>query len=66
MVQDFCDEDETNHETNIINKENMNEFCNLIADQNPENPKHGKQNTTWCNFCSKKNMLWEGEDVSYT
>ena len=27
-VQSFCDEDSTNYETDEINKENMNEFCN--------------------------------------
>ena len=32
-VQHFVDEDETNYETDEINKENMNEFCIFIADQ---------------------------------
>ena len=32
-VKDFGDEDEMNYETNEINKENMNEFCNFIADK---------------------------------
>ena len=35
-----------NYETDKINVENMNEFCNLIADQKPENPNHEKQNTS--------------------
>ena len=39
-VQDFGDEDETNYETDEINKENMNEFCIFIADQKSENTKH--------------------------
>ena len=46
MVLDFCDEDETNYETNKINKENMNEICNFIAHQKPESTKQGKQNKT--------------------
>ena len=29
-----------------INKENMNGFCNLIANEETENRKQGKQNTT--------------------
>ena len=39
-VQHFVDEDETNYETDEINKENMNEFCSFIADQKSENTKH--------------------------
>ena len=39
-VQDFGDEDETNYETDEINKENMNEFCIFIAEQKSENTKH--------------------------
>ena len=39
-VQDFGDEDETNYETDEINKENMNEFCIFIADQKSKNTKH--------------------------
>ena len=39
-IQDFGDEDETNYETDEINKENMNEFCIFIADQISENTKH--------------------------
>ena len=38
-VQDFGDEDETNYETDEINKENMNEFWILIADQKSEKYK---------------------------
>ena len=30
-MQDFCDDYETDYETDKMNKENMNEFCNLIA-----------------------------------
>ena len=44
-VQDFRGKGEKNYETDKINKESMNEFRNLIADQNPKNTKHGKQNT---------------------
>ena len=32
-VENFGDEDETNYETDEINKENMNEFWIFIADQ---------------------------------
>ena len=32
-VKDFGNEDETNYETDEINKENMKEFCIFIADQ---------------------------------
>ena len=35
-VQDFVDEDETNYETDEINKENMNELSTFIADQKSE------------------------------
>ena len=35
-VQDFGDEDETNYETDEINKENMGEFWIFIADQKSE------------------------------
>ena len=38
-VQDFCDDGETNYETDEINKD-MNEFCILIVDQKSENTKH--------------------------
>ena len=44
MVQDFCDEDETNDKAD---KEYMNEFCNLIADQKLESPKHRILDTSW-------------------
>ena len=56
-VQDFGDEDETNYETDEINKENMNEFCIFIADQNSENTKHTTKydKQTFCNFFLKKN-----------
>ena len=39
-VQDFGDEDETNYETDEVNKENMNEFCSFIADQKSKNTIH--------------------------
>ena len=35
-VQDFGEEDETNYETNEINKENINEFWIFISDQKLE------------------------------
>ena len=35
-VQDLGDEDETNYETDEINKENVNEFWIFIADQKSE------------------------------
>ena len=56
-VQDFSDEDETNYETDEINKENMKEFCILIADQKSENAKHTTKydKQTLCKFCRKKN-----------
>ena len=40
VVQHFADEDETNYETDEINKENMNEFCIFITGQKSENTKH--------------------------
>ena len=43
---DFRDDDEVNYGTDEINKENMNEFGNLVADHKRENAKHGKQNST--------------------
>ena len=39
-VQHFVNEDETNYETDEINKENMNEFCIFIAVQKSKNTKH--------------------------
>ena len=38
-VQDLGGEDETNYETDEINKENINEFWTLIADQKSEKYK---------------------------
>ena len=32
-IQDFSDEDETNYETDEINKENISDFWIFIADQ---------------------------------
>ena len=56
-VQHFVDEDETNYETDEINKENMNEFCIFSADQKSENTKHTTKydKQTLCKFCRKKN-----------
>ena len=42
QVQDVGDEDETNYETDEINKENMNKFWIFIADQKSE--KYRKYN----------------------
>ena len=39
-VKDFGSEDETNYETDEINKENMKEFCIFIADQKSKNTKY--------------------------
>ena len=62
-VQHFVDKDETNYETDEINKENMNEFCIFIADQKSENTKHKtKYKQTLCKFCQKKN---ETRQVKY-
>ena len=56
-VKDFGNEDETNYETDEINKGNMKEFCIFISDQKSENAKHtikyDKQ--TLCKFCQEKN-----------
>ena len=38
-VKDFGNEDETNYETDEINKENLKEFCIFIADQKSEDTK---------------------------
>ena len=46
QVSDFSDEGKTNNETDKINKENKNEFCNLLLTKKTENIKHGKQNTS--------------------
>ena len=56
-VQDFGDEDETNYETDEINKENMKEFCIFIADQKSENTKYTTKydKQTLYMFCRKKN-----------
>ena len=40
IVKDFDNEDETNYETNEINKENMKEFCIFIANQKSKNTRH--------------------------
>ena len=56
-VQDFCDEDETNHETEEIYKENMKEFCIFIAHQKSKNTKHTTKydNQTLSKFSREKN-----------
>ena len=55
-VQDFCDEDKKNYETEEIEKGNKNKLSIFIADQNSENKKqrtkYGKQ--SWYNCCGKK------------
>ena len=54
-VKDFGDENETNYETDEINKENMKEFCIFIADQKSENTKHTtKYKQISCRFWSKE------------
>ena len=64
-VQHFVDEDETNYETDEINKENMNEFCIFIADQKSENTKYKTKydKQTLCKFYRKKNKKSEVKDV---
>ena len=60
-------EDETNYETDEINKENMNEFCSFIADQKSKNTihktKYDKQ--TLCKLFRKKNEKREVKDVLF-
>ena len=66
-AQNFGDEDETNYETDEINKENMNEFCIFIADQKSENTKHKtkyNKQTLW-KFCRKENEKREVKDVFF-
>ena len=66
-VQHFVDEDETNYETDEINKENMNEFCIFIADQKSENTKHKTKydKQTLRNFFLKNNEKREVKDVLF-
>ena len=66
-VQDFGDKDEKNCETGEINKENVNEFCNFIADQKSENTKHTTKydKQTLSKFCRKKNERREVKDVLF-
>ena len=66
-VQDFGVEDETNYETDNINKENMNEFYIFIADQKSENTKHKTKydKQTLCKFCRKSNEKREVKDVLF-
>ena len=67
-VQDFGDEDETNYETDEFNKENMKDFCILIADQKLENTKHTTKydKQTFCKFCRKKNEYREVREVLFS
>ena len=66
-VQHFVDENETNYETDEINKENMNEFCIFIAEQKSENTKHKTKykKQTFCKFCGKKKEKREVKDVIF-
>ena len=66
-VQDFVNKDETNYETDEVNKENKNEFCIFIADQKSENTKHKAKydKQTLCKFCRKKNEKREVKDVLF-
>ena len=56
-VKDFGNQDETNYETEVINKKNMKEFCIFIAAEKSENTKHRTKcdKQTWCKFCQEKN-----------
>ena len=54
----FVDEDETNYETDEINKENMNEFCTFISlTNNSENTKHKTKYDLPCIFVSSQNYI---------
>ena len=66
-VQDFGDENETNHEIDEISKENMNKYSIFIADQKPENTKHTPKydRQTSCKLCGKKNELREVKAVLF-
>ena len=67
--QALCDEDEIVDKAGDINKENTNviEFCNFIADQQPENTKQKMRYDlqTWYGFSGKKNKLRNVEDISF-
>ena len=66
-VQHFVDKDETNYETDEINKENINKFCSFIDDQKSENRKHKTKydKQTLCKICRKKNEKKEVKDVLF-
>ena len=66
-VQDFGDEDEKNCQTNEINKEDVNEFCIFIANQESENTKHATKydKQTLCKFCQRENEKREVKDVLF-
>ena len=63
----FVDEDETNYETDEINKENIKEFSISITDQKSENTKHKTKydKQTLCKFCREKNEKREVKDVLF-
>ena len=55
-----------NYETDEMNKENMNQFCQLIDDQKSENARQKtKYQQTWCNSCGLKYELREVKDESF-
>ena len=66
-VEDFGDKDETNYETEEVNKENMNEFCIFISNQKSKNTKYKTKydKQTLCKFCRKKNKKREVKDVLF-
>ena len=66
-VKHFVDEDETNYETDEINKGNMSEFCIFIAEQKSENTKHKTKyrKQTLFKFCRKKNEKRKVQDVLF-
>ena len=57
--KDFGDKNETNYETDEINKENMKEFCIFIGDQKSKNTKHTTKydKQTVCKFWSKEERV---------
>ena len=75
-VKDFGDEDETNYETDKINKEKMKEFCIFIADHKSPGllkglqarrikgllrPSHGASRDGWED--KKRKVNWGTENV---
>ena len=65
----LCSKDEIVDEAGDINKENtsVSEFCNFIADQQPENTKQKMRYDlqTWAGFSGKKNELRNVEDIPF-